>query len=71
MGRAEEELAELLGGVELGSLATVDEDALAALAAAFRTTRDQQLEDLDRAIDDSLRMVPRLARPAVRRILGV
>ncbi|WP_026424081.1 hypothetical protein [Actinokineospora inagensis] len=45
-------------------------EAAADLAAALRDARERQAAHLAAATEDSLRQLPRLLRPLVRRALG-
>ncbi|MBL1077025.1 hypothetical protein JK358_21745 [Nocardia sp. 2] len=54
---------------DLDALGDLDDTHHAALRAAFEHARDTRDRELDEAIDNGLTMVPRLVRPAVRRML--
>lgn len=60
-----------LGGVEPRGFGDVDDERLAELAAALRRVKQHQREELDRAVTESLELIPRVLRPAVRRALGL
>ncbi|WP_018683532.1 hypothetical protein [Actinokineospora enzanensis] len=48
----------------------LDDAALRDLAAALRTARARQAEQLSAATEASLAQLPRLLRPLVRRVVG-
>ncbi|WP_312880510.1 hypothetical protein [Actinokineospora xionganensis] len=49
----------------------LDAEALGDLTAALRDARRRQRESLAKAADDSLKQVPRLVRPLVRKVIGL
>lgn len=57
------------GAAQLPDLSTVPEDALVAFLDAVRSAKRQQRQLLEQSAEHSLRLVPALLRPAVRRIL--
>jgi hypothetical protein len=65
-----ESLAEHLGGPPPpGLIAALDDDEIERLAGLLAAAREEQAAELDRAMDDALGYVPRLARGTVRRLL--
>lgn len=54
---------------QLPDLSAVPEPALAAFVEAVRSAKRQQRELLERSAEHSLRLVPALLRPAVRKVL--
>ncbi|QLY28444.1 hypothetical protein [Nocardia huaxiensis] len=54
---------------ELEALGELDEDQYRVLRQAFERAQETRQRELDEAIDGGLTMVPRLVRPAVRRML--
>lgn len=50
---------------------TLDAEALGDLTAALRDARRRQRETLAKAADESLKQVPRLVRPLVRKVIGL
>ncbi|MCU1643789.1 MAG: hypothetical protein JWN03_4064 [Nocardia sp.] len=53
----------------LVALGDLDDDEYSMLRTAFERARDQRKRDLSVAIDNGLTLVPRLLRPAARRML--
>ncbi|SDI74352.1 hypothetical protein SAMN05192558_12036 [Actinokineospora alba] len=49
----------------------LDAEALGDLTAALRDARRRQRESLAKAADESLKQVPRLVRPLVRKVIGL
>ncbi|MFI9508516.1 hypothetical protein [Nocardia sp. NPDC052566] len=49
----------------------LSEAELAELDRLLRTAREQRAQELGAAIDSSLQLVPRLMRPAVKKVLGL
>lgn len=57
------------GAPQLPDLSTVPEPALAAFLEAVRGAKHQQRQLLEQSAEHSLRLVPALLRPAVRKVL--
>jgi hypothetical protein len=57
------------GATQLPDLSTVPEPALSAFLEAVRDAKRQQRRLLEQSAEHSLRLVPALLRPAVRKIL--
>ena len=57
------------GAPQMPDLSGVPEPALAAFVEAVRGAKRQQRELLERSAEHSLRLVPALLRPAVRKVL--
>lgn len=57
------------GASQLPDMSTVSEPALAAFVEAVRRAKRQQRELLEKSAEHSLRLVPALLRPAVRKVL--
>lgn len=49
----------------------LDAEALGDLTTALRDARRRQRETLAKAADESLKQVPRLVRPLVRKVIGL
>lgn len=49
----------------------LDAEALSDLTSALRDARGRQRETLAKAADESLKQVPRLVRPLVRKVIGL
>ena len=60
-----------LDGVEPHGFEELDDDLLHDLAGEVRATLQRHRTELAAASEESLRFVPRLVRPAVRRIVGL
>ncbi|CAM5405814.1 hypothetical protein SAVIM338S_02080 [Streptomyces avidinii] len=71
--RTDEEMGRLsreLGGARPpASFAGLEEAELARLAGALEAERARQAEGLNRAAEEALKLVPALARGAVRKVL--
>ena len=57
------------GSSQLPDLSGVPEPALASFVEAVRSAKRQQRQLLEQSAEHSLRLVPALLRPAVRKIL--
>jgi len=57
------------GGSQLPDLSNVPDAALAAFLEAVRDAKRQQRKLLEQSAEHSLRLVPALLRPAVRKVL--
>jgi hypothetical protein len=57
------------GASQLPDLSTVPEPALAAFVESVRAAKRQQRKLLEQSAEHSLRLVPALLRPAVRKVL--
>jgi hypothetical protein len=69
-GSARKALEEQLGAkVPKGLAAALSDDELARLADAVRQAREVQARELDKALEDALGHIPRLARGPIRRIV--
>lgn len=66
-----EQLTQALDGLEPTGFEQLDDEQLRALADEVRATLERHRRELHAATEESLRFVPRLARPAVRRIVGM
>ena len=64
-------LAAELGAAVPDAFAALDDDALARFTATIREAKQRRDAEISDAIDSSLRMLPPMLRPPVRRILGV
>ncbi|MGH3861521.1 hypothetical protein [Actinokineospora sp.] len=58
--------SELPAGVE-----SLEAESLSDLTGALRDARRRQRESLAKAADESLKQVPRLVRPLVRKVIGL
>lgn len=65
------ELRSALGGFEPEGFEDVDGEQLRFLARRIRGTLEEHRALLDRETEESLRHVPRLVRPAVKKIVGL
>lgn len=65
------DLRAALGGFEPTGFEDVADEDLQFLARQVRATLDQHQQLLDRETEESLRHVPRLVRPAVKKIVGL
>lgn len=66
-----QQLRAALDGVEPNGFEVLDDEHLEFLAQRIRRTLDRHRALLDRETEESLRYVPRLVRPAVRKIVGL
>ncbi|MGW0662168.1 hypothetical protein [Streptodolium elevatio] len=66
---AADKLTAELGAPPTERFCELDDRDLEFLADALRHAREEQAAGLDRAAEDSLKMVPAIARGPVRRIL--
>lgn len=57
------------GASQLPDMSTVPEPALEAFVQSVRRAKRQQRELLEKSAEHSLRLVPALLRPAVRKVL--
>jgi hypothetical protein len=67
---AYERLRAALDGLEPEGFEALEDGQLALLAEAIERAREEHDRALDEATEESLSHVPRLLRPAVRRIVG-
>jgi hypothetical protein len=67
---AYDRLRDALDGLEPAGFEAVDDERLDLLARAIERAREEHDRALDAATEESLGHVPRLLRPAVRRIVG-
>lgn len=58
-----------VGRDDIEGLGALEENQYAALRTAFEHARDLRKRELDEAIDQGLRVLPRMARPIARRML--
>lgn len=70
-GEGFDDLRAALDGVDPVGFEVVDDDELHWLADQVRRTLDEHQRLLDRETEESLRHVPRLVRPAVKKIVGL
>ena len=66
-----EDLRRALDGLDPEGFEVLDDDDLRFLAQRVRQTLERHQELLDRETEESLRYVPRLVRPAVKKIVGL
>ncbi|GGK66730.1 hypothetical protein [Nocardia camponoti] len=71
MPDAMDHLTATLGSPPPPEFATLTAEELTLLESYLRTALDSRKEALAGAVDSGMRMVPRLARPAVKRVLGL
>ncbi len=71
MPDAHQELREVLDGLEPAGFEELADADVRHLVTAIHAVREKHREDLARATEDALRHVPRLVRPAVRKIVGL
>ena len=71
MTDAYDRLTAALDGFEPAGFEVLDDDQLRFLADAVEQARADHAQALRDATEQSLRHVPRLVRPAVRRIVGL
>lgn len=62
-------LTDALGSPPPPSLATLDQPAVDDLAEVVQAARRHQQQEMSRAIDDALRIVPRPLRRVVRKVI--
>ena len=65
------ELRKRLGADLPASVEALPADALRDLTEAVRSARSRQSSSLAAATEESLRHVPRLVRPVVRKVIGL
>jgi hypothetical protein len=65
-----ERLRDALDGFDPAGFEVLDDEQLDRLAHAVEQARAEHDRSLDEATEESLAHVPRLLRPAVRRIVG-
>lgn len=68
---ARDDLSAAIGAPVPDGVAALDDARLAELATVVRDARSEQRRVLRQATEESLRHVPRLVRPAVKRIVGL
>jgi hypothetical protein len=66
-----EELTRALDGLEPAGFEDLGDRRLRELADEVRATLERHRTQLHAATEESLRFVPRMVRPAVRRIVGL
>lgn len=71
MGEGYEDLRAALDGMEPTGFEDVADEDLHLLADRIRETLEEHQQLLERETEESLRHVPRLVRPAVRKIVGL
>lgn len=71
MSKGYDALEAALDGMTPVGFEDVDDEHLAFLAERIRATLDEHQRLLDRETEESLRYVPRLVRPAVKKIVGL
>ncbi|MFC6014453.1 hypothetical protein [Nocardia lasii] len=71
MPDALDQLATTLGTPPPPEFATLTREQLSRLDSHVQHTLDARVSALDEALDSSMRLIPRLARPAVRKVLGL
>lgn len=65
------DLTEALDGLEPTGFEDLGDQRLHELADEVRATLQRHRTELQAASEESLRFIPRMARPAVRRIVGL
>ncbi|MGC4994041.1 hypothetical protein [Nocardia salmonicida] len=65
------QLTATLGAPPPPDFATLTPDELALLDNYVRAALDHRKAALDDALDSGMRLIPRLARPAVKKVLGL
>ncbi|MEV0686611.1 hypothetical protein AB0I35_22340 [Nocardia sp. NPDC050378] len=65
------QLTTTLGTPPPPEFAALTPDELATLNTYVQAALDQRKAALDDALDSGLRLIPRLARPAVKKVLGL
>ncbi|MFD4354281.1 hypothetical protein [Nocardia sp. NPDC058518] len=71
MSDALRQLTATLGAPPPPDFATLTPDELALLDDYVRAALDHRKAALDGALDSGMRLIPRLARPAVKKVLGL
>ncbi|MFF2087483.1 hypothetical protein ACFVVM_27225 [Nocardia sp. NPDC058176] len=71
MTDAMQRLTTTLGTPPPSDFATLTPDELTRLDGYVRGALDQREAALNKALDSGMRLVPRLARPAVKKVLGL
>lgn len=71
MPDALDQLTATLGVPPPPDFATLTPDELTRLDDYVRTALDHRRAALDGALDSGMRLIPRLARPAVKKVLGL
>ncbi|MGW6425898.1 hypothetical protein ACWF82_24760 [Nocardia sp. NPDC055053] len=71
MPNALDQLTTTLGAPPPPEFATLTSDELARLDAYVRAALDTRRAALDGAVNSGMRLIPRLARPAVKKVLGL